>query len=627
MKTIKIEDILKKSRNLNRSDKNLIKKAYDFAKDKHKYQKRKTGEPYITHPLATAYYIADIGLGRDAICAALLHDVIEDCGVTAKEIKENFNQTIANLVEGVTTLRHTGKKKFTKDSVENLRRFFIVVAKDIRAVAIKLADRLHNAKTIHGLSPERQKTYAKEIKYVYSTLANYIGIGYFARQFDDIAFKILNPSEYKKIEDYLKTHHKQRKKYIEKIISKTEQILSKNKLKATVQGREKSIYSFYKKIQRLLREGRIHSKSEYGRVYDNYGFRILVNTVEQCYKALGIIHSTWPPLTGEIEDYIANPKPNGYKSLHTKVFCDQNKIAEFQIRTYEMHDYNEYGPASHIAYKLSEKKYVTSLAFDWLRNISIFRRKDTQKKQSQEFKVELFKNNIFVLTPENEVKQLPKGGTPVDFAYSVHTEVGNKCRGAKVNGKLVPLNHQLSTGDQVEILIDKNAKYPIPKWLEFVVSSSTRSKIKQALREKEKNEAIQKGKEKLDFELKKYNTTFKQIYRTRKNEFDILIYKNNSTDIETFLANIGFGLISIDKLISELFPKEQSQKSFFKKEKNISIEGSTRTEYTKALCCKPKEGDEIVALTTITRGIRIHKKDCKCIRNFDPKMILEAKWV
>lgn len=627
MKKIKFDDVIENSRNLSKSDISFVKKAYEFAKKAHKGQKRKTGEPYLIHPLYTAYFIAGLGLGKDTIAAAFLHDVIEDCEVTEKKVKEEFNPTVAKLVKGVTSLRHTEKQKISEDTVENLRRFFIVAARDIRAVAIKLADRLHNAKTIYGLSEERQITYAQEIKYVYSTLAEYLGIGYFARQFNDISFKILKPTEYKKINKYLKKHHKKRKKYIKKIIKKIEKLLKENKIDAKVQGREKSIYSFHKKIKRFLREGKIHSKSEYGRVYDNYGFRILVENKEECYRVLGIIHSTWPPLNGEIEDYIANPKPNGYKSLHTKVFCDNNKIAEIQIRTNKMHEYNEFGPASHIAYKLSQRRDISNMAFDWIKNIALFKRKDDDKKKDENaFKVNVFKDNIFVLTPQNEVKQLPKGGTPVDFAYSVHTEVGNKCRGAKVNGKMVSLSKKLSTGDKVEIIIDKNAKYPIAKWLEFVVSSSTRSKIKQALREKERSQAIEKGRKEINSLLKKHDTNLKKILKKRPNEIEIIVYKNNAKDIDGLLANIGFNLLGAQKVIGELFPKQKEFKRTILKKKLVEIEGSTQTKYTLAKCCKPRPRDDIIALTTITRGIRIHKKNCQYVKDFDKDRILKAKW-
>jgi len=627
MKRIGIDDVIKQSKNLNRADIGFIKKAYEFAKKKHKGQKRKTGEPYILHPLYAAYYVADLGLGKDTISAALLHDVIEDCDVTEKTLTKEFNGTVSKLVKGVTKLRHTEDRKITQGSVENLRRFFIVAAEDIRAVIIKLADRLHNAQTIRGLPPQRQKQYAREIKYVYSALSDYIGIRFFKRQFDDIAFEILNPEEFRKIRNYLKRHHKQRRKYVLRVSKKIEKFLAKNKIKAEVFGREKSINSIYKKLQKYLREGKIHSRNEIGKIYDNYGFRILVGSNEECYRVLGIIHSTWHPLTGEFEDFIANPKPNGYKSLHTTAFCDSEKIAEFQIRTQEMHDYNEFGPASHIAYKLSgERGPLPTAAFNWIRRMKIFRRGIPEEK-SPKYKVKVFQDNVFILTPQNEVKKLPKGSTPVDFAYSIHTEIGNKCRGAKVNGKMVPLDHELQTGDQVEVIIDKKAKHPVTKWLEFVASQSARTRIKHALREKESKEAIEKGLEKLNKALKKHNTSFKKLYEDRQNEIDILIYRNNAINREGLLANIGFELITVERIISELFPEEKKAKKKVAKGNNVSIEGSTQTEYSIAKCCNPKGQGKIIALTTITRGIRIHRKDCQYVKNFKKENILSAKWV
>jgi GTP pyrophosphokinase len=626
MKRITIDDILKNAKNLRREDLKLIRKAYEFAKKAHRGQKRKTGEYFLIHPLYTAYYVADLGLGRDSICAALLHDVIEDCNISKSKIRKEFNSTIAKLVKGVTNLRHTEDKKITKSSVENLRKFFIVAAEDIRAVIIKLADRLHNAQTIEGLSPERQKTYAEEIKYVFSTLSDYLGIGFFKRQFDDIAFKILQPDEYERIRKYIDKNHRKRHKYVKKVTEKIKKILAKEKVKAEVYGREKSINSFYRKIRRYLREGKIHSKAEFGRIYDNFAFRILVSSNEDCYKVLGIIHSTWHPLNGEFDDYIANSKPNGYKSLQTTVFCDNSKLAEIQIQTFEMHEHNEFGPASHIAYKLSGKRQVLpTQAFSWLSKINIFRRTN-QKEEKNIYKVNVFKENIFVLTPDNEVKKLPKGGTPLDFAYSVHTEIGNKCRGAKVNGKMVSLDYELKTGDQVEILIDKKVKYPMSKWLEFVVSPNARARIKQALRDKERKEAIEKGYAKLNKELRKHHTSFKEIKKERGAEIDILIYKNNARDQEGLLANIGFGLLKVEKVISTFFPSKKDKKKRIKTKAIISIEGSTRTDHSRAKCCNPRVGDRIIALTTINRGIRIHRADCPYVEQFNKKNILRAEW-
>jgi guanosine-3',5'-bis(diphosphate) 3'-pyrophosphohydrolase len=628
MKEITLDDVVKKGNNLSRNDIKAIKKAYNFALKVHKGQKRKTGEPYIQHLLYTAYYIADLGIGKDALCAALLHDVLEDTNISETVLKKEFNNTIFKLVSSVTKLKSRKEQEINLSNVENLRKFFIVAARDIRAVIIKLADRLHNTQTIEGLSKERQKTYAKEIKYIFSTLADYLGIGYFKRQFDDLSFKTLNPQEYKTIEEYLSKHHRKRHNYVERVMHNLKKFLSINKVKAKVEGREKSIYSIYKKLQRYLREGKIHSKSEYGKVYDNYGFRILVNNIEDCYKVLGIIHSKWHPIVSEFEDYIANPKPNGYKSLHTTIFCENNKIAEVQIKTHKMHDYNEFGPASHIAFKLSGNKYgLSNISFNWLRKINIFKKQDQKKQKKNPYKIDVFKDNIFVLTPESEVKKLPVGATSVDFAYSIHTDVGNKCRGAKVNGKLVSLDHELHTGDQVEIIIDKNVKYPISKWLEFTISQNARRAIKHALREKEYKEAIEKGYRKLNESLKPFHTSIKKLYKERGNDIDILINKNNTKDFDGLLASIGFDLITTTKISSILFPREKKVKIIKRKGDKISIEGSTQTYYSKALCCKPKNGDGIIALTTVKRGIRIHKADCGYTKTFNKDKILEAHWI
>lgn len=627
MKKVYYSDVVNKAKYLSTEDIKFVKKAYNFAVLRHKGQKRKTGEDFIIHPTYTAYYIADLGLGRDAISASFLHDVIEDCGVTKKELREMFNPTVATLVSSVTKLRHTADQKITSTSVENLRRFFLVAAKDIRAVIIKLADRLHNAQTIEGLPKKRQKEYAKEIKYVFSTLSMYLGLGFFKRQFDEVSFKILKPTEYKKIQKYFTKHHKKRGNYVRRVEIKLNDLLKENHIKAEVSGRDKPLYSFYNKLKHYLREGEIHSRSEYGRIYDNYGFRILVNSKEDCYKALGVVHSTWHPLPKLFDDYIANPKANGYQSLQTTVFCEKEKIAEIQIRTFEMHEYNEFGPASHIAYKLSGKREIfPTTAFNWIRSINIFRR-GVNKEDKSIYKVKVFQDNIFVLTPANEVKSLPKGSTPVDFAYSVHSEVGNKCRGAKVNGKLVQLDHHLQTGDQIEIILDKNAKYPISKWLEFVATSSARAKIKQTLRDKESHEAKELGLKKMEELLKKHKTSFQEIYRNRKNDIDILMYKNNATSVDNFLSHIGFDLIKAEKIVSELFPKKKIQREYIQKKGVVEIEGSNQTEYTLAKCCSPEIEDDIVAVNTIANGIRIHKKSCKRSEKFPKSKLYSARWI
>lgn len=622
-----IEDIIEKAVHLDEEQKEFVKKSYRFAKKSHKGQKRKTGEAYIYHPIHVAYYIAHLGLDHYTIAAALLHDTIEDCGVQKADIKNRFGKTVLKLVNGVTNLRHTSEKqKLTDDTIENLRRFLLVAAKDIRVLLIKLSDRLHNAQTIEGLPKKRQKSYAREIKLIYSALADYLGIYYFKKEFDNIAFEILNPEEFNEINNYLKKNHKKRAKYLEEVKKIIKDLLSKNNLSVNISGRDKSIYSIHKKLEKYLRQGKIHSKNEFGRIYDYYGFRIIVDSVEDCYKVLGIIHTKWHPLTSEFDDYIANPKPNGYKSLQTTVFCKNRKLVEIQIQTKEMYEYNQFGPASHISYKKNEQ--TSSRALGWLRRINIFGQSPNIKPIKRNYKIQVFKENIFVLTPKNEVKKLPKGSTPVDFAYTIHTEVGNKCRGARVNDKLVSLDHELKTGDQIEIIVKKQEQFPLAKWLSFVAASSTRSKIKQALRKKEEQEAIENGRNKLNQELKRSNKNpIEKIYAHQQNKLDIFIYKNNARNLDGLLARIGFGLISPQKIVNFIYPKENQKRSRSKRRFDIAIEDSTQTQYTKAKCCKPKYPDSIVALNTISRGIRIHKKDCPHLKKHKREKYLRATWL
>jgi len=623
---ITISHVLKKAKFITKNDADEIKRAYNFAYKAHKGQKRNTGEDYIIHPLHVAYYLADIGFGKTTIISSLLHDVLEDCQVTEKTIEKEFGSGILKIVKGVTKLRHTSNQAYSDSTVENLRRFLIVASDDIRVLIIKLADRLHNAYTIKGLPLSRQKSYADEIKLVYSTLSEYLGIQYFKREFDDIAFRILQPEEYSKINNYLINHFRRRKKYINKVKEKIITLLRKQKIKAEVFGREKSLYSIYSKILKYIEQGKIHSESEIGRVYDIYGFRILVDNVEDCYRVLGIIHTNWHPLIGEFDDYIANPKPNGYKSIQTTVFCEDEKLAEIQIRTYKMHEYNEFGPASHIAYKMSHSSSHNRNAFLWIKFFRLFSPQKNKEESLKDFDLSAFKENIYVLTPKNEVKQIPKGGTPIDFAYSIHTEIGNKCRGAKVNGKMVPLEYELHTGDQIEIIIDKNAKYPKTKWLDYVISQATKARIKSALRKKEEKEAIERGYKKINYALKKYNTTFLKLYKEREHEINFFIYKNNAFDKEGFLARIGFGLISLEKFLNKLFPENIKKQIHPSKQNKVIIEGDNRTRYSFAKCCVPEKRDKIIAFVTVSRGIKIHKENCKWIQDRPKNRILRAEW-
>lgn len=629
MKKVTIQQVLNSlDPHINKEGKKTISKAYNYAKEQHKNQKRKTGEEYVQHPLNVALEIAKLHIDYVSIAAAILHDVLEDCNVCEDDLKKEFGEEITEIVKGVTKLRHTKDIPSRQFNVNDLRRLFFAATKDIRVLIIKLADRLHNARTIQGLKPERQFSYAQEILNIYSPLAEFIGIYYFKRDLEDAAFKTINPKEYKRIEGFLKKSRPERLRYIKSVTQDLNKEMRKNRVKCKILGRDKSIYGIYRKLRRYLSEGKIKTTSEFQKIYDYFGFRILVNNKIDCYKVLGIIHSLWHPILNEFDDYIANPKPNGYKSLHTTVFCKENHHAEFQIRTYKMHEFSEFGPASHIAYKMAGSKYAKPVfGFNWLKSLFTWQKKEPSKLTSDDFRIDVFKDNIFVLTPTNEVKELPKGSTPVDFAYQIHSQIGNSCRGAKINGKLVPLSTELNTGDIVEILTEKRAKYPIEDWLDFLKVASTRSKIKHALREKNRLDAFSNGEQLLAEELKKNNISIEEF-----NKVDLIkiFDRYNIKSKHSLITHIGYEMISSKSIVEILFPKERQKKiKYFgiPKKSLVEIEGSIDSEFTIAKCCSPAKDDDIIAVSTITRGLRIHKKACKIIENFDKERLLRAKWI
>ncbi len=471
-------------------DLGLIEKAFNFAQAAHNGQKRADGQPYITHPLMVAFYILEMGLDTASIAGALLHDVAEDTKFTPKDIKKEFGETIAFLVDGVTKITHLGRGGHRDISAqsENLKKLTLSMAKDIRVILIKIADRLHNISTINSLPLADQKRIALETLEIYAPLAYRLGIGKFSGDLEDMAFPIVYPEEYKWVKESAEDKIRDGKIYIEKIIPVLKERLKENGVhSAEIHYRVKHYYSLYKK---LLRYG-----MDFDKIFDIVAVRIIVNSLEECYAVLGMIHKYWPPLPGKIKDYIALPKPNGYQSLHTSVFCEKNKIVEIQIRAWEMHERAENGLASHWFY--SEHKhqkyylkrgvaYVPKAEAKWIIELRDWQKKiDNPEQFLESLKIEFLKDRIFAITPHGKVIDLPRGATPVDFAYVIHTEIGNSCSGAKIDGKISPLDQELISGQIVEILTQKNKK-PSEAWLSFVKTASAQEKIKEALRKKYK---------------------------------------------------------------------------------------------------------------------------------------------
>ena len=464
-----------------KADIELVKKAYDFAEAAHLNEKRLNGEPLIDHCLAVATLLTELKIGEKTIAAALLHDVLEHTDIIKKDLEDEFGKTVADLVDGVTVIKKVKTKSGQYRQVDNLRKLLLATAKDVRVVLIRLAEKLHSLQTIEGLPKSLREETAQKALDVYAPLAERLGVYHFKWQIEDWAFKFQNHEEHTRIQNYLVETRERRERYIRKVVKKLSEELGKADIDAEVFGRAKHFYSIYKKLIKYQREGKT---SNLKRIVDKQALTILVKTTDDCYKALGIVHQLFRPLEHEFDDYIANPKPNGYRSLHTTVFGPEGKVTEVQIKTYKMYEYNKFGPASHIYYKEVGKREVPPTErLSWLKNLVKWQKDlGTGEEFEKALKIDVFGDRVFVLTPKGDVLDLPKGATPIDFAYAVHTELGDSCVGAKVDGKLVPLGCELETNQVVEILTSKTKNKPSADWLNFVKTQTARSKIRKSLR-------------------------------------------------------------------------------------------------------------------------------------------------
>lgn len=612
----------------------LVKKAYDFAKKKHKNQKRQNGEPYFIHVEETALLVCKIHLDENTICAALLHDVIEDQGVTREEIESEFNEEIADIVEGVTKLDKTNYHSREEAQAESFRKMLLAMAKDIRVILVKLCDRLHNMRTLNFCNEEHQIRIARETKDIYVPLANRLGIFWLKSELDDLCLLYLRPALYKKIEQELKLRKLQRNEYIETVTNKIKELLVQNGITAQVMGRIKNKASIATKMENknlLLSE-----------IRDTLGFRIIVGSVRECYETLGIIHSKWAPIPGRIKDYIAMPKPNMYQSLHTLVMGPLGKEIELQVRTKEMDDVAEEGIAAHWKYKEGEK----SNGFDlqWIKSLvesQQYLKNPTEFIQS--VKSELFPEDVFVFTPQGDLIRLPFESTPIDFAYAVHSDVGNTIIGAKVNGGIVPLSYKLSNGDTVEVQCAKN-QVPNPDWLFFVKSSKAKQRIRVFLRAEERARALVIGSDILSRELKKRNANMNQLSKSGK-----LLEVSQSIGFKSegeLFYQIGFGKVNLEDILQKLVPqttaekdkeiiqeKESTLSKIFRKASEVSrkkvgikINGLDNVVVGFAKCCDPLPGDKIVGFISRGRGIIVHHKDCPEVLRLDPMRKVDVHW-
>lgn len=643
-KEIKIQDVIaKRKEHSRRVDTKLIMKAYNLADEKHKEQKRGSGEPYIIHPLNVAYILADIGLDDSTICAALLHDVVEDTDVTDADLRKEFSDEIADMVAGVTKLSKIQFATVEEQQVEDYRKMFLAMGKDIRVILIKLADRLHNMRTLKYLKRERQIANARETRDLYAPLANRLGIYSLKWELEDLSFKYLEPEEYHELVEGINKKREERTKFIDKIMDDIRVALKKQKIDAEVTGRAKHLYSIYRKMKR--------DNKTLDQIYDLFALRILVNSVKDCYAALGVVHELYSPMPGRFKDYIAVPKPNMYQSIHTTLLGEKGTPFEVQIRTWEMHRIAEFGIAAHWAYKEASyfgRKQSVKVEEDklaWLRETLEWQK---ELQDPQEFlntlKTELFEDEVYVFTPKGAIKVLPRGATPIDFAYNIHAEIGNKMTGCKINSKMMPIITPLNSGDIVEIITSENSKGPSRDWLKFVKSSGAKNKIKSWFKKAQKTENIEKGKELIEKELKRIGFTHSDLFKPEYIEPMLEKYKYKT--IEEMYAAVGFGANSSVKVIARMlqeYRKEHQEEDIeqkleeLKKAKQRKVKPSNSGIIVKGIdnclvklskCCNPLPGDEIVGYITKGRGVSVHRKDCINVKDLisEENRMIDVEW-
>ncbi len=652
-----IRKLLNKTKYLSPQDLEIIKHAYQLAEQAHRGQKRLSGDSYITHPIEVACFLADLKLDAETIAAALLHDVLEDTDVTIEQIKKEFStslnkkssvfkinrkkiskatsENIANLVNGVTKLgeiRYYGKQ----GEVENFRKMILAMAHDIRVVLIKLSDRLHNVKTLGPFSPEKRKRIAKHTLEIYAPLADRLGMGEIKGQLEDSSFKYYLPREYKWTKKITEERFTERKKYVKRVKKVFNKKLKKTGISPLeIEGRAKHHYSLYRKLKKC--------DNDINKIYDLVAIRIVVDSVASCYKTLGIIHKDFKPLIRRIKDYIAMPKPNGYKSLHTTIFCLDGKIIEIQIKTPQMHSEAEWGVAAHWHYdEQKESIPIPEEKITWIKQLADWQKELSSSEEfAESLKIDIFQDRIFVFTPRGDVKDLPEGATAVDFAYAIHSEVGNKCIGAKANEKIIPLDNKLKNGDVIEILTSKIPQGPRRDWLTFVKTNFACNKIKSWFKEMDREKNLQSGKEVLNSELKKIcRKTISQIKKEKINEILKTLPYNTLDDV---LVACGEGSLLASQIIKKLFPSPEvlPQKTEIKKRSSVYIKENEKVkDYAKvevsghngvmvknALCCKPHKGDKILGYVTQGHGIKIHKRTCPNITSVkDRKRIVKVQW-
>ena len=647
-KTYTADDVLAMCKEyMNETHIKFIEKAIYFATYAHKEQIRKSGEAYIVHPIQVAGILAELKLDPDTIATGFLHDVVEDTGFSIDDIEYEFGKDVAFLVEGVTKLGKIKYKSHAEQQAENHRKMLLAMANDLRVIMVKLADRLHNLRTLKFHKPEKQRMIAEETLEIYAPLAHRLGMNKIKWELEDTSLRYLNPQQYYRIVHLMNSKRDEREEYINTTIENIKEATKDLEIDAVIYGRPKHIYSIYRKMK--------DQKKQFSEIYDLLAIRVLVDSIKDCYAVLGAIHTKWKPMPGRFKDYIAIPKANMYQSIHTTVIGPGGRPVEIQIRTFEMHQVAEYGVAAHWAYKEGNKEKVTNdplqKQLDWFKDLIELQ---NETKDAKDFmnsvKEDIFGDKVYVFTPKGDVSELPLGSGPLDFAYNIHTEVGNKTVGAKVNNKIVPLNYQLKTGDIVEVLTSANSFGPSRDWINLVYTTRAKNKIKRFFKLQDRDENIIKGRELLEKQITELGFNFKD-FMTKQGMKDIAVRFNFGTE-EDLLASIGFGEISYQtvankmtdkarkeiedqKVVETAFEKtttqglkKESQKMKIRHEGGVIIEGVDNLLIRLSRCCNPVPGDDIVGYITKGRGISVHRKDCPNVQlpESEQNRLIEVDW-